>query len=83
MSSVVDFAYGKSEWSFASYTGINEPAICCFGNESSLVRVLTGSGVLHELTFDLDKGGEPVHLTSFSAQEILSSTSENVQNEEQ
>lgn len=67
----MDVKYVNSEWSFAEYRGIDSPGICCFGTDNRIIRVLTAKGVLYELTFDLEKGGEPIKVATYSCEEFL------------
>jgi len=59
VSYVYNSEWANSEWSFAEYRGVNGPAICCFGQTNDIVKVITGSGELFTITFDLKNGGEP------------------------
>jgi len=73
---IVDMNVLKSEWSFAecklAELKPNTPAICSFGADSSTIRIFSGNGYFHEVVFDLEKGGDPVKITSVNMLESLS-----------
>ena len=71
---MVDINVLKSEWSFAEckVADVNVPAICCFGpNSSHIVRVFVATGVYLELTFDLQKGGEPLTIATYDCKPFI------------
>lgn len=69
MLAMVGMEWAQSEWSFAGYKDpifAESECRCAFGSSNKQVRILTRSGYMFELTFDLAAGGEPVSVVKKS-----------------
>ncbi|KAL0477468.1 WD repeat-containing protein [Acrasis kona] len=63
ISSIVPVGYVSSQWSMAEYRGLEGPALCSFGGDSSTVYVITAKGEFLTIKFDLQKGEAKLEAT--------------------